>query len=52
VNKERLCHKEDISFAAQSSGFLVLDKNADGIINNGSEMFGPSTGSGFIDLSI
>ncbi len=41
---------EDISFAANGSGFLVLDKNADGIINNGAEMFGPSTGSGFIEL--
>ncbi len=43
--------KENISFATNGSSFLVLDKNADGVINNGSEMFGPSTGSGFIELS-
>lgn len=41
---------DHISFVKNGSGFLVLDKNADGIINNGSEMFGPSTGDGFLEL--
>lgn len=43
-------NNENISFVKQGSGFLVFDKNADGVINNGSEMFGPSTGSGFLEL--
>jgi hypothetical protein len=33
------------------SGFLVLDKNNDGKINNGSELFGPATGNGFSELA-
>ena len=41
---------ENISFVSNGSGFLVLDKNQDGVINNGKEMFGPSTGSGFFEL--
>lgn len=41
---------EQISFAGPGSGFLVLDKNGDGVINDGSEMFGPATGSGFGEL--
>ena len=32
------------------SGFLVLDKNGDGRINDGSELFGPQSGSGFGEL--
>jgi hypothetical protein len=41
---------ELISFAGAGSGFLVLDKNGDGIINDGSEMFGPQSGNGFEEL--
>lgn len=40
-----------ISFPINGSGFLAMDKNNDGVINNGSELFGPNTGSGFSDLS-
>lgn len=42
--------KESISFAGQGSGFLALDRNNDGKINDGSELFGPSSGSGFEEL--
>ncbi len=43
-------NNENISFVKNGSGFLVFDKNLDGTINNGGEMFGPSTGSGFLEL--
>ncbi len=43
-------NNENLSFVKNGSGFLVLDKNADGIINNGGEMFGPATGNGFLEL--
>lgn len=42
---------EQISFVAPGSGFLALDKNQDGMINNGSELFGPASGNGFSDLA-
>lgn len=42
--------KENISFV-QGAGFLALDKNNDGKINNGSELFGPGTGNGFSELA-
>lgn len=40
-----------ISFPTNGSGFLALDKNNDGVINNGNELFGPNTGNGFNELS-
>lgn len=43
--------EENISFAAPGSGFLAIDKNGDNKVNNGSELFGPSTGNGFKELS-
>lgn len=42
---------EQISFVGPGSGFLALDANRDGIINDGSELFGPRSGSGFSDLA-
>lgn len=42
---------EEISFLNQGSGFLALDKNGDGKINDGSELFGTQSGDGFKDLS-
>lgn len=42
---------EQISFVRQGSGFLALDINNDGAVNNGSELFGPTTGSGFAELA-
>ncbi len=43
--------KEKISFAGEGSGFLALDKNGDGKINDGSELFGTKSGDGFRDLA-
>lgn len=43
--------EENISFAGNGSGFLALDKNGDGKINDGSELFGTSSGDGFRDLA-
>ena len=43
--------EEEISFAVKGSGFLALDKNGDGKINDGSELFGTKSGDGFKDLS-
>ena len=40
-----------ISTLGQGSGFLALDKNQDGVINDGSELFGTQSGNGFYDLS-
>lgn len=42
---------EQINFVAPGSGFLVFDRNQDGKVNNGSELFGPGTGDGFIELA-
>jgi hypothetical protein len=42
---------EQISFVAPNSGFIALDKNNDGKINNGSELFGAKTGDGFKELA-
>lgn len=44
-------NKEQINFVAPGSGFLVFDRNQDGKINNGSELFGPSTNNGFGELA-
>lgn len=40
----------DIPALKKGNGFLVLDKNNNGIIDNGSEMFGPNTNNGFEEL--
>ena len=42
---------EEISRLGNGSGFLALDKNNDGIINDGSELFGTKSGDGFADLA-
>jgi len=42
---------EQIATLRPGSGFLALDKNKDGVINNGSELFGPNSGNGFAELA-
>jgi len=42
--------KEYISKLGAGNGYLALDKNGDGIINDGSELFGTKSGDGFADL--
>ena len=42
---------EMISHLMKGSGFLALDKNNDGAINNGNELFSPKSGDGFKDLA-
>ena len=41
---------DSLSILGEGSGFLAIDKNGDGKINDGSELFGPSTGCGFSEL--
>ena len=43
--------KDEISNLEKGSGYLALDKNGDGTINDGKELFGPNSGNGFADLA-
>ena len=42
---------DEISQLGAKSGYLALDKNGDGVINDGSELFGTQSGDGFADLA-
>ncbi|MEA4882642.1 MAG: VCBS repeat-containing protein [Clostridia bacterium] len=42
---------EMISHLRPGSGFLVFDRNGDGAVNDGSELFGPTSGNGMSELS-
>lgn len=42
---------DEISQLGAKSGYLALDKNGDGVINDGSELFGTASGDGFADLA-
>jgi hypothetical protein len=44
-------NKDQISFVGEGSGMLALDKNKDGTVNDGSELFGALSGDGFGDLA-
>ncbi|MDD6811069.1 MAG: hypothetical protein PUD93_04275 [Lachnospiraceae bacterium] len=43
--------KEEISTLKSGSGYLALDLNQDGVINDGGELFGAKSGNGFADLA-
>ncbi|MEH6446750.1 MAG: hypothetical protein V7784_22875 [Oceanospirillaceae bacterium] len=43
--------REEISFVGQGSGFLAIDSNNDGRINDGSELFGTVELGGFAQLA-
>lgn len=42
---------EEIPFVIAGKAFLVYDKNGDGVVNDGRELFGPATGQGFSELA-
>lgn len=44
-------HEEAVSFLGPGSGFLALDRNGDGKINDGAELFGARSGDGFAELA-
>lgn len=43
--------EDSIAFVSHESGFLAIDKNGNGIIDSGTELFGPATGNGFHELA-
>ncbi len=43
--------EEKINMLSPGSGLLAYDRNGDGIINNGSELFGARSGDGFSELA-
>lgn len=42
---------EDIPFLKAGSGFLALDRNGNGRVDDGRELFGAASGDGFADLA-
>lgn len=43
--------EDEVSQLGAGSGYLALDKNGDGVINDGKELFGTASGNGFKDLA-
>lgn len=43
--------EDNISGLSSGAGFIAFDKNQDGVINNGQELFGPDSGNGYLDLA-
>lgn len=44
--------KDNIAVLSEMCGYLAYDKNEDGVINDGSELFGAKTGDGFEELAV
>lgn len=44
--------RDSISQLSRGAGYLAYDKNGDGVINDGTELFGAATGNGFAELSV
>ncbi len=44
--------EDEIPMLGAASGFLALDRNGDGVINDGLELFGTKSGNGFADLAL
>lgn len=42
---------DQIPFVRSGSGFLTLDLDNDGMVNDGRELFGPTSGDGFAELA-
>jgi hypothetical protein len=42
---------EKIATLSKGSGYLMLDRNGNGLVDDGSELFGPQTGRGFDELA-
>lgn len=42
---------ESIAGLGSASGYLAIDRNGDGCVNDGSELFGTCSGDGFADLA-
>jgi hypothetical protein len=42
---------ESINAPGPGSGFVAYDRNGNGIVDNGAELFGPQSGNGFSELS-
>ena len=43
--------EEKVAGLGAGSGFLAYDRNGDGVVNDGSELFGTKSGDGFADLA-